>query len=105
MGNPHAVCIVDDVASRAAGRGRPDVGVARRLPAADQRPLRAGALPGEVTMRTWERGSGITLACGTGRVRRLRRRRAHRPHRSQVLAHLPGGDLELEWSESTTTST
>jgi diaminopimelate epimerase len=56
--------------------------------------------PGEVTMRTWERGSGITLACGTGAsavaVSGVLTGRGNR----KVLAHLPGGDLELEWSES-----
>ncbi len=56
--------------------------------------------PREFTMRTWERGSGITLACGTGacacavagvligRCQRL------------VRAHLPGGDLDLNWSDT-----
>ncbi len=53
--------------------------------------------PGEVSMRTWERGSGITLACGTGAsaicvAGVLTGRSARR-----ILAHLPGGDLELEW--------
>jgi diaminopimelate epimerase len=54
---------------------------------------------GEVTMRTWERGSGITLACGTGScavcVAGVLSKRTGR----QVKAHLPGGDLQLDWSE------
>ena len=56
--------------------------------------------PSEVTMRTWERGSGITLACGTGAcavcVAGVLTGRTGR----KLLAHLPGGDLELEWNES-----
>jgi diaminopimelate epimerase len=52
----------------------------------------------EVTMRTWERGSGITLACGTGAcavcVAGVLTGRTGR----SILAHLPGGDLRLEWS-------
>jgi len=52
----------------------------------------------EVTMRTWERGSGITLACGTGAsavcVAGALTKRTDR----KILAHLPGGDLELEWN-------
>lgn len=53
---------------------------------------------GEVTMRTWERGSGITLACGTGACAvcvagALTGRTARK-----ILAHLPGGDLEMEWA-------
>lgn len=53
----------------------------------------------EVSMRTWERGSGITLACGTGAsavcVAGVLTGRTNR----SLLAHLPGGDLQLEWSE------
>jgi diaminopimelate epimerase len=53
---------------------------------------------GEVTMRTWERGSGITLACGTGAcavcVAGVLTGRSGR----EVMAHVPGGDLRLEWS-------
>lgn len=54
---------------------------------------------GEVTMRTWERGSGITLACGTGAsavcVAGALSKRTDR----KILAHLPGGDLELHWAD------
>ena len=54
----------------------------------------------EVTMKTWERGSGITLACGTGAcavcVAGVLTGRTDR----RILAHLPGGDLELEWRAS-----
>ena len=54
----------------------------------------------EVTMRTWERGSGITLACGTVRcavcVAGVLSGRTDR----NLLAHLPGGDLQLEWSSA-----
>ena len=49
-------------------------------------------------MRTWERGSGITLACGTGAcavcVAGVLSGRTGR----ELLAHLPGGDLSIEWA-------
>lgn len=55
----------------------------------------------EVTMRTWERGSGVTLACGTGAaavcVAGMLTGRTDR----EILAHLPGGDLNLRWDEKT----
>lgn len=55
--------------------------------------------PDEVTMRTWERGSGITLACGTGAsavcVAGVLTGRTNRT----ILAHLPGGDLKLQWRD------
>ena len=54
----------------------------------------------EVTVRHWERGSGATLACGTGAcavcVAGVLAGRADR----QITAHLPGGDLQLEWRDS-----
>jgi diaminopimelate epimerase len=50
-------------------------------------------------MRTWERGSGITLACGTGASAVcVAGALAGRTDR-KILAHLPGGDLELRWAE------
>lgn len=54
----------------------------------------------EVTMRTFERGTGITQACGTGAsavcVSGVLTGKTGRT----ILAHLPGGDLTLEWRES-----
>jgi len=53
----------------------------------------------EVTVRTWERGSGMTLACGTGAsavcVAGVLNERTDR----RITAHLPGGDLDLLWRE------
>jgi diaminopimelate epimerase len=54
--------------------------------------------PGEVTMRTWERGSGITLACGTGASAVCVAGSLAGQSERAILAHLPGGDLELEWT-------
>ena len=56
--------------------------------------------PERVRMRTWERGSGITMACGTGASAVcvsgvLTGRTARR-----IVAEVPGGALELEWSTS-----
>ena len=55
----------------------------------------------EVKMRTWERGSGMTLACGTGAsavcVAGVLTGRTDR----KITAHLPGGDLGLHWREDT----
>jgi diaminopimelate epimerase len=105
MGNPHAVAYVDD-----SWFGTPDPDpVARYGPRIEHHaafPRRTNVhfvkvhSPAEVTMRTWERGSGITLACGTGAcavcVAGVLTGRTGR----RLLAHLPGGDLELHWSEA-----
>lgn len=56
--------------------------------------------PTEVTVKHWERGSGPTLACGTGAcavcVAGVLTDKTDR----MITAHLPGGDLELEWREA-----
>ncbi len=53
--------------------------------------------PRELKVRVWERGAGLTLACGTGACASLaaavKTGRAER----KALVHLPGGDLEVEW--------
>ena len=49
-------------------------------------------------MRTWERGSGITLACGTGACAVCVAGALTGRTGRQLLAHLPGGDLELDWA-------
>jgi diaminopimelate epimerase len=53
----------------------------------------------ELRQRTWERGSGETFACGTGAcavcVAGVLTGRSDR----QVVIHLLGGDLSIEWNE------
>ncbi len=98
MGNPHVVLYCRDVSKVPLETVGP---VLENLPCFPRRInvhfVQVHA-PGEVTMRTWERGSGITLACGTGAcavaVAGVLTGRTER----RLLAHLPGGDLQLHWS-------
>jgi diaminopimelate epimerase len=55
----------------------------------------------ELKMRTWERGSGITLACGTGASAVLVASHLLGHTGSQALVHLPGGNLTIHWDERT----
>ncbi len=100
MGNPHVVFFTNDVKAVALERIGP---MAEHHPAFPKRINAHWAevhSRNELTMRTWERGSGITLACGTGAcavcVAGVLTGRTDR----KILAHLPGGDLTIEWRES-----
>jgi diaminopimelate epimerase len=100
MGNPHAVIYCPDTGAV------PLADAGSLLETASVFPRRVNVHfvqvqgPGEVRMVTWERGSGITLACGTGAcavaVAGVLTGRTQR----RLLAHLPGGDLQLHWSET-----
>ncbi len=102
MGNPHAVFLCDNVE-------RVDLlTVGHTLEHHPMFPKRANIhfyrpdSRTEFTMRTWERGSGITLACGTGACAVLVAGVLGGDlDRGPVVAHLPGGDLTLEWREET----
>jgi diaminopimelate epimerase len=100
VGNPHAVIYTPDVAKI----DLPHVGPMLEHHKAFPRRINVHFVQvhsaTEVTMRTWERGSGITLACGTGAaavcVAGVLTDRTSR----SIVAHLPGGDLQLEWREA-----
>ena len=97
MGNPHAVVYVDDVEEF------PVEEVGRHLEVHPVFPRRVNVqfvqviARDEVKMRTWERGSGITLACGTGACAVCVAGVLTGKTSRKLLAHLSGGDLDLEW--------
>lgn len=100
MGNPHCVTYVDQLSDRWVLCVGPQVETDARFPRRVNAEFVEVLSPSEVRMRVWERGSGETLACGTGAsavcVAGVLTGRTER----RVLAHLPGGDLELEWAEN-----
>ncbi len=53
--------------------------------------------PGEIILKTWERGAGETLACGTGACASVVATSLNGKTGRTVLVHLPGGDLRIEW--------
>uniref|UniRef100_A0A7R9WVD2 diaminopimelate epimerase n=1 Tax=Craspedostauros australis TaxID=1486917 RepID=A0A7R9WVD2_9STRA len=104
MGNPHAVIFVDDLET--------DIDFASDGPAlesADVFPARTNVEFVQVMdethlkMKVWERGAGPTLACGTGAcaltIAAIRAGKI--PGGNKVRVTLPGGDLFIEWDEST----
>jgi diaminopimelate epimerase len=100
MGNPHVALYCRDVAKVPLEQAGPVLENAPVFPRRINVHVVQVKSPDEVIMRTWERGSGITLACGTGAcavaVAGVLTGRTGR----ELLAHLPGGDLKLLWSES-----
>jgi diaminopimelate epimerase len=101
MGNPHAVVFVDDVAAV------PLETVGPAFEHHDLFPQRVNVHFAQVhnrhhlQMRTWERGSGITQACGTGAcavcVAGVLTGRAE----PDITARLPGGALHILWDQAT----
>lgn len=100
MGNPHFVIFTDDISR---------VDVARQGAALERHPIfpercniEFAFVKGDGTIRTrvWERGSGITMACGTGAcataVAAAVTGRCGR--RSSII--MDGGTLDIEWSEA-----
>ena len=99
MGNPHAVVFVDAVEPFPVAEIGPLIENHEWFPERVNVEFVQVVSPTEVIQRTWERGSGETLACGTGAsavtVAGVLTGRTER----KILNHLRGGDLDLEWLE------
>jgi diaminopimelate epimerase len=100
MGNPHAILYCRDVAAVPLEHVGPRIECHAMFPRRVNVHVVEVRSPEHVIMRTWERGSGITQACGTGAsavcvAGVLTGRTGHR-----LAADLPGGRLDLEWPGS-----
>jgi len=100
MGNPHAVLYCRDVAAV------PLEAIGPRIEHHESFPRRVNVhfvevlADDHVRMRTWERGSGITLACGTGASAVCVAGVLTGRTSARLAADLPGGRLDLEWDGS-----
>lgn len=100
MGNPHCVIFVDDVEDFPVEKYGPLIENHEMFPRRTNVEFVQIISRTEVRQRTWERGAGETLACGTGAsavtvacvLNGLTERR--------IVNHLSGGDLEMEWPEN-----
>jgi diaminopimelate epimerase len=99
MGNPHAVFWVDDVNAYDLGKIGPLLESHPIFPDRANISLAQVVSPEHLIVRTWERGAGLTCACGSAAcaavVCAARARRTGR----KVTVTLPGGDLGIEWRE------
>lgn len=97
MGNPHAVTVVDDVKTAPVEHWGPQVEAHDQFP----RRVNAGFMEivsrNEINLRVYERGSGETLACGTGACAAVVAGRLRNLLDSKVTVNLSGGSLTIEW--------
>ena len=100
MGNPHAIFWVDDVMAYDLARIGPLLENHPMFPQRANISLCAVKSREHIVVRTWERGAGLTKACGSAAcaaaVAAARLKKTGRT----VTVTLPGGDLQIEWRES-----
>lgn len=100
MGNPHCITFVDNVADL------PLAAIGAMFECHPAFPKKINAEFVEVVrsdfikMRVWERGAGITLACGTGACASVVAGVLNGRCDRQTTVELPGGPLDIEWSEA-----
>src|SRR6201982_786757 len=100
MANPHAIFWVDDVNAYDLARVGPLLENHPIFPARANITLAHIVDRDHITIRTWERGAGLTMACGSAAcataVAAARLKRTDR----KVKMTLPGGELTIDWRES-----
>ena len=100
MGNPHAVAFVDQITDHLVHKVGPLIEKHEAFPRRTNVEFIRVNSRTDMTMRVWERGSGETLACGTGACGATVAAVLNGKTDRKVTIHLLGGDLEIEWRES-----
>jgi diaminopimelate epimerase len=97
IGNPHAIFFVDDVEAHELARTGPVLEHHALFPERANISLAHVTAPDALTLKVWERGAGLTLACGSGACAAAVA--AHRRGLTgrKVTVTLPGGDLMIHW--------
>jgi diaminopimelate epimerase len=100
MGNPHAIFWVDDVHAYDLGKFGPLLENHPIFPERANISLAHVTAPDAITLRTWERGVGLTRACGTAACAVLVcAARTRRTGRAATVT-LPGGPLSIRWADN-----
>ncbi len=100
MGNPHAVIFIDKVEDFPVGYYGPKIENHPIFPKRTNVEFIEVINPSEIKMRVWERGSGETMACGTGASASTVAAIIKGLIGRNVIVHLAGGDLNIAWSEN-----
>ena len=99
MGNPHAVIETDDPAALDLRVIGPAVENHPAFPHRVNAEFIRVVNRGELELRVWERGSGETLACGTGACASACAMMSAGKLDREAVVHLTGGDLSVRWDE------
>lgn len=100
MGNPHFVCFVDDIDTLDVARYGSAMEYATAFPERCNIEFAELKEDGNIRTRVWERGSGITMACGTGAcATAVAAAVTGRASRRSIIA-MDGGTLHIEWNEA-----
>ena len=100
IGNPHAVIFTDDPEAVPLENLGPRIETHSMFPQMANVEFARVDSPDRVRMRVWERGSGQTLACGTGACAVAVIGRVLAGMNPVVAVQMPGGELEVEWTGS-----
>ena len=98
MGNPHSIIVVDDISDFPVPYYGPMIENHRFFPRKTNVEFIEVLNPAEIKMRVWERGSGETMACGTGASAAAVASNIKGLTGKSVTVHLIGGDLLIEWA-------
>ena len=99
MGNPHAVVFVDDPEALELEKIGPDFENHSLFPQRINTEFVQVLGPKHLRMRVWERGSGETMACGTGSCASLAAASVNGLCEREAVVTLNGGDLHIRWHE------
>jgi diaminopimelate epimerase len=100
MGNPHCILFVEDYNFDYKRLGK-SIEKNERFPRKTNVEFVKVINDKEIDMRVWERGSGETLACGTGASASVVASVLNKKTGRDVTVHLLGGDLQIEWDKAT----
>jgi len=98
MGNPHAVIVVEDVAGFDLLKYGPLIETHELFPRRTNVEFIQAVDKGRLRMRVWERGSGETMACGTGASAAAVAANLKGLTGRKVAVALAGGELQIEWA-------
>jgi diaminopimelate epimerase len=99
MGNPHCIHFVEDIEQVPVAAWGGMIETHSLFPAKTNVEFVQILARDEMIMRVWERGAGITMACGTGACATLVAAVLNDASDRRATIHLLGGDLHIEWKE------